>query len=69
MTTNERQTEKLLYKRGYNESGHVVKWYSVGGGPKAKTRVLVNDVVIGDFTSHASAKRAAILFIANGCKF
>jgi hypothetical protein len=69
MTTNEKQIEKLLYKRGYNESGHSVKWYAIGAGVKAKTRVVVDDVPIGDFTTHASAKRAAILFIANGCKF
>lgn len=70
---NHNDAKKLLYRCRYYEGQHTVVMHNVvppGGSIQSRgpIQVAVDNIIIGEFKGFTKAKRAAILWIANGCK-
>lgn len=62
------ENSERLFKCSYGIGPSVVKHYSINKGLNSPIEVVVDGVVIGQFKGSKTAKRAAMLWVANGCK-
>lgn len=62
------ENSERLFKGGYMIGPYSVKQYSINKGVGSPIEVVVDGVVIGQFKGSKTAKRAAMLWVANGCK-